>query len=520
MKNIQLQRHILLSLGMIQSGVGIHVEEKCVRVSEVRKKGSGYFVNQNVVEMFTEDFDELSTPQQSAVVSAAIQKCIQKLGTKPSQIVSSPSSVKVVTRYFEIPIVDKKEVAEAIRFEGSRFVPFKLDETVFSYDANVLSNNKTLGVVFNAIRIDVLKEHAKEVESNGIKLLDSEPPFYALARALQGQFDPNGSTLLIHFSASGDIFLCFIKAKTLYVCRDFYVSYSDDSSIGKFFSEVETSFEYFKKLTGDLPLSQVFIAGSNDLALWKERLEQNFDSTLKINIATFPCETAEKTAESSSFMISTGLALKAMGIKCPVGEVSLLQSGAVFEERFAPRKWTSVAILVILLMSVGFYFGYFIPTAQKLRNALQKANSKTYELSLQIPQYSDQSAAELERKVQDIQTKTQLIESFQTNQSLLSKKFSVLSQTIPVFMWLSNLAYEINLGAGGDFSTATKKLQFSGYIYFREIPEEELRRVNEYAEILKKSPEFMQGFQDFKLEGVERISYQDRRFTKFRITAS
>ncbi len=520
MKNIQLQRYILLSLGLIKSGVGIHVEEKCVRIAEVRKSGSGFVISRFAMEMFSEDFDELSPEQQSDAVSSAIQKCLKQFGVKPSQIVSGPSSVKVVTRYFEIPSVGKKELSEAIRFEGSRFVPFRLDETVFSYEANGVSGKSSLGIVFNAIRIDTLKAHVKQIESTGIKLLDCEPPFHALARALEGQFDPNGSALLVHFSASGDIFLCFLKAKILYVCRDFYVSFSDDNSINKFFMEVESSFEYFKKLTGDLPLSQVFIAGNGDLNLWKERLAQNFDPGLKINIASFPTEKPEQAAESSAYMISAGLAMKAMGIRSPVGEVSLLQSGAVFEERFAPRKWTGAAILAILLISVGFYFGYFIPTANQLKKMLQKAATRATELSYEAPEFATQSASELERKVQDIQTKTQLIESFKRSQSFLSKKFTLLSQTIPAFMWFSGLSYEESIGIGGALGLSSRKLQLSGYIYFREIPEEELRRVNEYAESLQKSPEFMEGFQNFKLEGIERITYQDRRFTKFRITAS
>jgi len=520
MKNVPLQRNILLALGLIKSGVGIHIEERCVRIAEVRKTASGYMLSRFATETFSEDFDELSPDQQNNLISSAIQKCIKQFGAKPSQVVSSPSSVKMVTRYFEIPSVGKKELAEAIRFEGSRFVPFRLDETVFSYDANALSGKNALGIVFNAIRIDVLKQHVQQIESGGVKLLDCEPPFYALTRALQGQFDPNSSTLLIHFSASGDIFLCFLKSKTLYVCRDFYVSFADDSSVNKFFMEVESSFEYFRKLTGDLPLSQVFIDGSADLNLWKERLEQNLEPGLKITIATFPAEKTDQANAVSAFMIPAGLALRSIGVKSPVGEVSLLQSGAVFDERFAPRKWTSVAVLAILLISVGFYFGYFVPTAHQLKKTLKRVNAKVLELSIKVPQFADQPASELEKKVKDIQIKTQLIESLQSSQSVLSKKFSVLSQTTPAFMWFSSLLYEESISTGGIIGMPSKKLLLSGYIYFREIPEEELRRVNEYAESLQKNPEFIAGFRNFKLEGVERVTYQDRRFTKFRIVAS
>ena len=521
MKNIQLERIILLKLGLIRHGVGVFVEEKGVRMAEVRRTVSGFVLSRAHFEPFPEGMDDESLLRQREMVSETIAKCAKQIGVKPSEkVYSSPSATKTVTRFFQIPYVSLKERSEAIRFEGARFVPFNLDETVFGYHVSELKDKNVLEVVFNAIRIDVLRDHVRAVEGGRLKVFETEPVFYAFIRALQAKINTEGAALAVNFSTTGDVSLSLIQNHMLYVCRDFLVSITDpQASLDKFFIELRSSLDYFRRLTETAQVSQVLISGDADLSMWKKNLDSYFEGKVPVEIATFPTAKGFDPERSSAFLAPVGLALRALDVASSVGEVSLLSSGAVAEERFAPRKWTSIAILGILLIGVLFYFAYFIPQAGRLRQQLRRAVQEVGSLEIQLPTLAGQSAGDLERKLQDIQAKTNLIQTFQSSQSLLGKKFSILSETMPGSIWLSNLDYGESTSSGG-LAIANRRLLLQGYIYFRDIPEEELKRINEYADALQKLPDFMAGFTTFRVDGVERIAYQGRHFTRFRITCT
>ncbi len=516
MKNIQLARIISLKLQLVRQGVGVYIGDSGVYIAEVVRTMSGIVLNRMAYEPFPTEMEESSPQKQLLFISETVAKCSKQAGVKPASVFSSPSPAKVVTRYFQTPVISKKEWKEAIRFEGSRFVPYRLDETVFGFYAKELREKKILEVVFSAIRINTLREHVRAAEGGGLKLWDTETPFHAMVRGLRDKIHKKEDPILVLHFSRGSVALCLAKGDIFYVSRDFFISSEDPKYLEKFFAELNSSIDYFKRQTGDEKLPRILIAGDWDLIGWKQQVETYFHDGTQVEIATFPTKIPADLEKSSAYLIPAGLALRSLGVGTSAHDISLLASGAVAEERIAPRKWTGIVILSILLAGVLFYFGFFIPRSIHLKKALANANARVSALSVQTPELASQSVSVLERRLTDIETKTKIVQAFQTSRSLIGEKLSVLSQTIPAPIWFSSLSYEESM-AGGQLAVDKHKLTIQAYIYFREIPEEELRRINEYVDSLRQSKEFMAGFNELKLEGVERMSTAGRNFTRFRI---
>ncbi len=519
--NIELARLISLKLQLIRQGVGIYIADSGVSVAQVERTTSGIVLTKAAFEAFPPEIDDLSSDKQNKIVTEIVLKACQAAGVKPVNACSSPSSARVVTRYFQLPIIPPGERNEAIRFEGSRYVPFKLNETVSSYYAKEATNKHNLEVVFNAIPVNTLRAHVDAVEGARIKLWDTEPPFYALIRSLRDKIGKNQElTLVIHVSVSGDVCLCLLKNHVFYVCRDFFLSLKDHNYLEKFFFEINSSLDYFKRQTADQGDAKIFLGGDSDLIFWKDHIEEYFHHGVKVEIIEFPVASNLNPKSSSGFLIPIGLALKALGVPTYVHDISLLDAGTVADERAAGRKHTGIIILAILLAGVLFYFGYYIPKLNNLQKQIHLNEISVSSLSLQFPDISSQPTSVLEQRVSDIETKTRLIEAFQESRSFIGEKLNILSQTIPNSIWFADLAYQQFANQGQQLSIGKRELMLQGYVYGRDIPEEELRQINEYVDGLKNNNSFMTGFSAINLDGVERTNYAEHSFTKFRIVCT
>jgi len=523
MKHIELQRIIFLKLKLIRRGVGVYVAEQGVYVAAIFRTLKGVEVSQAAFEPFPHEMEDVEPAEKKKFMSETVKKCCEKAGIKGGDVYSSPAATHVVTRYFQVPKVSKREREDAIRFEGSRFVPYKLEETVVGYYVEPAQDEHALNVVFNAVRTDVLRDHVNIVEGGHVKVFDTEPPFYSMSRAVRYQEGKTeDSVCLLHFASDGSVSLSIFKNNVFYVCRDFFLSVQDTNHVERFFSEFQASTDYFNRQTNETGnVKKVYLAGDWNLPMWKQNLENFFATTrTEVKIADFPVKDGVSIDQASAFIIPIGLALRAIGEGVAASDVSLLESGKVAEERRASRKWSGVVALVLLLAGVGYYFGYYQLKIGHLQSRITASNHELQNRLLKIPALSDKTLRVLEKQLQDVRTREQIVKTFEANRSLLVEKLSIISQTISNPMWLSNLKFEEIANKGAISSVSQRNLTLDGYIYYREIPEEELRQINEFADSLRGDAVFMKGFNILKLGKIERKLFLNRNFTKFHITCS
>ncbi|MDR9391463.1 MAG: type IV pilus assembly protein PilM [Trueperaceae bacterium] len=111
-------------------------------------------------------------------------------GIDAKHVVTAVGNRQAITRNIEIPRMSRAEVAEAIRWEAERYVPFPIDEVALDYDLlddpDDVAEGDDLQVVIAAARLDLLREHVHALELAGLEpvVMDVKP--FALLRSLKG----------------------------------------------------------------------------------------------------------------------------------------------------------------------------------------------------------------------------------------------------------------------------------------------------------------------------------------------
>ncbi len=111
-------------------------------------------------------------------------------GIDAKQVVTAVGNRQAITRNIEIPRMPRSEVAEAVRWEAERYVPFPIDEVALDFDLlddpDDVAEGEDLAVVIAAARLDLLREHVHALELAGLEpvVVDVKP--FALLRSLKG----------------------------------------------------------------------------------------------------------------------------------------------------------------------------------------------------------------------------------------------------------------------------------------------------------------------------------------------
>ncbi|MDD4294247.1 MAG: pilus assembly protein PilM, partial [Candidatus Omnitrophica bacterium] len=69
---------------------------------------------------------------------ALVNKTLRALNAQGKTVFVSVADKEFVTRSFEIPLTNKKEIETSLVFEAGKYLPFKLEEVVVDYSYNIL----------------------------------------------------------------------------------------------------------------------------------------------------------------------------------------------------------------------------------------------------------------------------------------------------------------------------------------------------------------------------------------------
>lgn len=133
------------------------------------------------------DEDHVTDPEGLAREVGAL---FDDAGIDAKHVVTAVGNRQAITRNIEMPRMSRTEVAEAIRWEAERYVPFPIDEVALDYDLlddpDDVAEGDDLQVVIAAARLDLLHEHVHALELAGLEpvVMDVKP--FALLRSLKG----------------------------------------------------------------------------------------------------------------------------------------------------------------------------------------------------------------------------------------------------------------------------------------------------------------------------------------------
>lgn len=502
-------------------GIGIYTTHSEVIAVSVVRSVSGFQIKNYVIEPIQleglpeSDGGRSRKSKKITAVSNAIRRALEKIKEPHAYVSAALSPSEAVTRHFIMPTVPKKEEAGAIFFEASRYIPFKLSESVLDYYAKVTHKN-VFAVMVTAIRREVLQAYLEDLRDASARVLMIEPVYCAASRAFQtlqgiGKVKAYGLIVLLQ---DGNVNVTLTANGLVYLSRDFILGGNVAEDKGRFFEEVKASLDYFYKLTGGEAIEQIFLAGFGTLAIWVEHLESSFNYKIRFDVAHFPNEKKISPENQNAILVAYGLALRVFNVHSPLGEIKLLPK----EERKSPllnfMLFLGMKCFLILCIFLFVRFAIFQPYFFQL----QKQNDAILgPLMRENPNFIDMTIPEIEVKKEKMQSRVRQLENFIKQRIPFSVLLSTLGQNLPESIAIDYMNFEDSFGGkSAKGNKNRKRMSLKGACYLGSA-QRESDTINGWVKSLTEKKAMSDYFSEIKLEEIKRDKFKYHDITRFQI---
>ena len=194
-----------------QTSLGVDIGTKVIRVVEISKK-KGKLVLQNYGEVnldiackeFFRSFDKKNLNPAVDNISAALKAIIEETGIKTKKVVFSLPDFATFFTTFELPPMNKKEIANAIGFEARKYIPLPLSELVLDWQlmSKQPSPKEKSRILVMAVPKIIVEQYKTIAGQAGLELTALEAEAMALKRAVTKETDSTTCLLEIGFQST------------------------------------------------------------------------------------------------------------------------------------------------------------------------------------------------------------------------------------------------------------------------------------------------------------------------------
>ncbi len=119
-------------------------------------------------------------------LTANIKKALDENRVTAAQAHLALPAHEIIFRSFNVPFMQPQEVKNVVAFEASKYVPFKLDELIYTYYPLTTTENKrrVIRVLFAAVKKERIQTYSYLFSQAGFSIEHIEPGFFSLLRAL------------------------------------------------------------------------------------------------------------------------------------------------------------------------------------------------------------------------------------------------------------------------------------------------------------------------------------------------
>lgn len=180
--------------------LGIDVGSSCLKIIELRKKGRNFqlenygeaettFFKKKSFKIFKKETFLLS----SRNVAQAIQSVCREAEIKTREVNFAIPDFHSFFTSFEMPVMSKEELAQAIRYEVRPYVPLPFSEITLDWVVTEGEVGKTpLKILAVVIPNDIISQYQEIAAIAKLKIKFLEPEVFALARSLAGKEKKDG----------------------------------------------------------------------------------------------------------------------------------------------------------------------------------------------------------------------------------------------------------------------------------------------------------------------------------------
>ena len=504
----------------MSKGVGIYVGRNEVIAVSATRTGSGPQIASFAIEPIGPEDAQLGIDRdihrmkKMAPEAQAILRALTKIKEHGAFVNVAVSPLLVVTRNFIMPMVPKKDELGAVRNEASRYVPFKITDSVLDYHAYPTHKN-VLSVTVTAIRSEILDEYLQNLRSASAKVLVVEPVYNAASRVFSalnrvGKGQTHGFVIL---QSDGNVNVTLASKGVVYLSRDFLLSGKVEEDKTRFHSELKASMDYFYKLTGGESIEQIFLSGVGDLKIWVEHLEHTFNYKVRFDVANLPRAKNLPPEALHELLVAFGLALRSLGYRSSLGNIQLLPKE---ERRSDPPQFLRFLVIEFFLILIFFILVRFAVFQPYLISLKHQKEAMMGPAEREFPKFASSSIEDLQGEKAELGNRMERLNNFFGDKISVAAFLAAMGQGLPKSVSLDYVSIEDATGAAAPQSKTTqKRLNIRGICYLGSA-EKETETVTAWLKALSAKKIMAEHFSEIRVEEIKREKFRNRDVTRFR----
>ncbi len=438
---------------------------------------------------------------------ALINKVLREVQGDATEAFVSLEDKEFIYRCFDMPLMNRKEIESAVKYEIEKYIPFKIEELSWSYDYTKIVKDKKINLSFVGIKKIALERYFSLFRGTNIKILNMEPAALGLMRIISFlKFKrKKANFILLDFSPSASYITFFYN--NLPIFNRLLGSYDEKGkdAVGKMIDEVRISVQYFRREFKSYALNKLFIVGSRESEEMLSSIKKEIDIDSEVIVT-------DKILNMKGAGIEH---LKAYGAAASSFIPFRFKLSFIDRERGGSKKEIVAAAPninyvflggLVLIGIVGCIFFYSI-----LNN---KLSLKSYEIKKEIekmqlpPGAKEKNIDYFENSIHEKENKVNQLKSIFGEIKTIGPLLEAIPEIIPNGMWFSGFSFEN--------ADKSMKLSITGHIFLGS-KEEEARTLDDFISSLKENKNIRLYFSKVNIVSISRENVEGYDCLKFSV---
>jgi len=194
----------ILGLGKKNNFLGVDLGTTSIKLVEfTTERGVPKLVTYGYAERVVADIAKDDSDVILDKVAALLKKLYKKCGIRSYKAVTALPNFSVFNSVINLPIMNKKELNLAIRWEAKKFVPLPIEDVILDWriidKVEISKKKKNYRILLTAAAKTLVQRYVKIFKKANLQLLSLETEAFALTRSLLGK--SNATTMIIDTSA-------------------------------------------------------------------------------------------------------------------------------------------------------------------------------------------------------------------------------------------------------------------------------------------------------------------------------
>lgn len=501
------------------NSLGIYFGPKFISIAETKAKRlvNNIQIPQSII--LPSGLEE-KVPDEVKIVTI-LKDELKKNKIEVEEVTIALSGRDLIIRTFEMPILPREELNNAINFEVRKYIPFKVEDMISDFQVKKIDKYKRKNLVlFVGIKKESLDKYLLIIDRLGLKISSIEYSAFSILRlftlANVGQKGVVGLVNIdlkeedeINFMVLQDSFPLFSRDITLVGDFSGVTEVKDPSSgtsLEKLKKEIRISLDYYYRKFPTQKINTVYFITGQDYRVDLETFIKEMGSDIKFIDAN---KYMEKSVSFSLSLVKGYSSALSKLIKAPIYINLFLVKTRMVKEIAAPSKALAIpAVLFPLLkierriLSLGlliciatFIFGMYriIPSEKELSSIIG--------IRPKISTIKPQASFEEIRTVEfEYKQKINVIENLLMKQAYLTEILDAIRHVISKDIWLVDFSFRKEENKTELILKGKVSLIDSG---------KELESVNEFLSNLKENPIFNKYFKQMEIVFIGQTQLQE-----------